>query len=56
MSGHLLVVLEPSICPAYGTWHSLPRCSIVRNVLVQDLLEQVMHWHFVLLAAFFMES
>ena len=27
-----------------------------RNVLVQDLLEQVMHWHFVLLAAFFMES
>src|SRR5208337_4355125 len=26
------------------------------NVLVQYLLEQVMHWHFVLLAAFFMES
>jgi hypothetical protein len=26
------------------------------NVFVQDLLEQVMHWHFVLLAAFFMES
>jgi hypothetical protein len=26
------------------------------NVLVQNLLEQVMHWHFVLLAAFFMKS
>jgi len=26
------------------------------NVLVQYLLEQVMHWHFVLLASFFMES
>src|SRR4029077_1734402 len=26
------------------------------NVLVQDLLEQVMHWHFVLLAAFLRES
>jgi hypothetical protein len=26
------------------------------NVLVQDLLKQVMHWHFVLLATFFMES
>ena len=26
------------------------------NVLVQDLLEEVMHWHFVLLAALFVES
>ena len=26
------------------------------NVLIQDLLEQMMHWHFVLFAAFFMES
>ena len=26
------------------------------NVLVQYLFEQVMHWHFVLFAAFFMES
>jgi hypothetical protein len=26
------------------------------NVFVQDLLEQVMHWHFVLLAPFFVES
>src|ERR1700730_18454524 len=25
-------------------------------VLVQDLIERVMHWHFVLFAAFFMES
>jgi hypothetical protein len=26
------------------------------NVFVQDLLEQMMHWHFVLLATFFVES
>ena len=26
------------------------------NVLVQYLLEQVVHWHLVLLAAFFVES
>jgi hypothetical protein len=26
------------------------------NVFVQDLLEQMMHWHFMLLAAFFVES
>jgi hypothetical protein len=26
------------------------------DVLVQDLLEQVMNWHFMLLAAFFVES
>jgi hypothetical protein len=26
------------------------------NVLVQDLLEQMMHWYFVLLASFFVES
>jgi hypothetical protein len=30
------------------------RCA--GNVLVQDLLKQVMHWHFVLLPAFFVES
>src|ERR1700693_4158257 len=38
-----------------GTMISLskqPRTS----VLVQDLLEQVMHWHLVLLAALFVES
>ena len=33
---------------------ALEACGL--NVLVQDLLEQVMHWHFVLLAAFFTES
>ena len=33
---------------------ALEACGL--NVLVQDLLEQVMHWHFVLFAAFFMES
>jgi hypothetical protein len=33
---------------------ALEACGL--NVLVQDLLEQMMHWHFVLLAAFFMES
>ena len=32
---------------------ALKACRL--NVLVQDLLEQVMHGHFVLLAAFFME-
>src|SRR6478672_5604592 len=30
---------------------ALESCGL--NVLVQDLLEQVMHWHFVLLAALF---
>ena len=33
---------------------ALKACGL--NVLVQDLLEQMMHWHFVLLAAFFVES
>src|SRR5271165_4341134 len=33
---------------------ALKACGL--NVFVQDLLEQVMHWHFVLLAAFFIES
>ena len=32
----------------------LEACGL--NVLVQDLLEPMMRWHFVLLAAFFMES
>jgi hypothetical protein len=33
---------------------ALEACGL--NVLVQDLLEPMMRWHFVLLAAFFMES
>src|SRR5271165_109490 len=33
---------------------ALEACGL--NVLVQNLLEQMMHWHFVLLAAFFMQS
>jgi hypothetical protein len=33
---------------------ALKACRL--NVFVQDLLEQMMHWHFVLLATFFVES
>ena len=33
---------------------ALEACGL--NVLIEDLFEQVMHWHFVLLAAFLVES
>jgi hypothetical protein len=40
---------------ALEQWLAAPKaCGL--NILVQDLLEQMMHGHFVLLATFFMES
>ena len=36
-------------------WLAVPKACCL-NVFVQDLLEQMMHWYFVLLATFFVES
>jgi hypothetical protein len=44
---------QPNLHSGQGL-SALEACGL--NVLVQDLLEQVMHGHIVLLAAFFVES